>query len=114
MVELEEWMEEMLGDLAEEDNGLNLLLYLWLERGVEFLSSVEVVLEVAERDLCLVHPPGEDDEDTPAALHLGVLDGEGVAGVLNQVGTFSFSMLSCTLLWYWFICISWLLGIFKV
>ena len=111
MVELEEWMEEMLGDLAEEDNGLNLLLYLWLDRGVEFLSRVEVALGVTERDLCLVHPPDEDDEDTPAALHLGVLDGEGVVGVLNHVGTFNFSMLSCTLLWYWFICISWLLGI---
>ena len=37
----EELMEDILGDLVEEGNGLNLLLYLWLERGVEFLSSVE-------------------------------------------------------------------------
>ena len=40
----EELMEDILGDLVEEGNVLNLLLYLWLERGVEFLSSVEVVL----------------------------------------------------------------------
>ena len=44
MVELEELMEELLGDLVEEGKVPNLLLYLWLERGVEFLSSVEVVL----------------------------------------------------------------------
>ena len=37
----EELMEDILGDRAEEGNVLNLLLYLWLERGVEFLSSVE-------------------------------------------------------------------------
>ena len=112
--ELEEWMEEVLGDLVERDKGLSLLLYLWLERGVDFLSSVEVLLEFAERDLCLVHPDdddGDDGDDTPAVLHLGVMEGEGVAGVLNQDGTFSFSMLTCTLLWYWFICSSWLLGI---
>ena len=43
-MELEELMEELLGDLVEEGKVPNLLLYLWLERGVEFLSSVEVVL----------------------------------------------------------------------
>ena len=42
--EMEELMEDILGDLVEEGNGLNLLLHLWLERGVEFLSSVKVVL----------------------------------------------------------------------
>ena len=39
-----ELIEEQLGDLVEEDKVPNLILYLWLERGVEFLSSVEVVL----------------------------------------------------------------------
>ena len=109
--ELEEWMEEVLGDLVERDKGLSLLLYLWLERGVDFLSSVEVVLEFADRDLCLVHPDDDDGDDTPAVLHLVVMEGEGVAAALNQDGTFSFSMLTCTLLWYWFMCISLLLGI---
>ena len=41
---MEELMEDILGDLVEEGNVTNLLLYLWLERGVEFLSSLEVVL----------------------------------------------------------------------
>ena len=40
----EELMEDILGDLAEEVSVLILLLYLWLESGVELLSSVEVVL----------------------------------------------------------------------
>ena len=44
MLEMLELMEEQLGDLVEEDKVPNLILYLWLERGVEFLSSVEVVL----------------------------------------------------------------------
>ena len=44
MEDKEELMEDMLGDLVEEGNMLNLLLYLWLERGVEFLSSLEAVL----------------------------------------------------------------------
>ena len=33
-------MEELLGDLVDEVRVLILLLYLWLERGVEFLSAV--------------------------------------------------------------------------
>ena len=44
MEDMEELMEDILGDLVEEGNVLNLLLYLWLERGVGFLSGVEVVL----------------------------------------------------------------------
>ena len=44
MEDTEELMEDILGDLVEEGNVMNLLLYLWLERGVEFLSGVEVVL----------------------------------------------------------------------
>ena len=44
MVELNELMEELLGDLVEEDKVPYLLLYLWLWRGVEFLSCMEVVL----------------------------------------------------------------------
>ena len=44
MEDTEELMEDILGDLVEEGNVMNLLLYLWLERGVEFLSSLEVVL----------------------------------------------------------------------
>ena len=39
--------------------------------------------------------------------------GEGVADELYQLGTLSFSMLTITLLWYWFICINWLLGIWN-
>ena len=35
-------------DLVDEVSVLILLLYHWLERGVEFLSSVEAVLEDAE------------------------------------------------------------------
>ena len=38
--EMEELMEELLGDLVDEVRVLILLLYLWLERGVEFLSAV--------------------------------------------------------------------------
>ena len=37
---MEELMEELLGDLVDEVRVLILLLYLWLERGVEFLSAV--------------------------------------------------------------------------
>jgi hypothetical protein len=44
----EELMEDILGDLVEEGNVLNLLLYLWLESGVEFLSSLEAVLDEDE------------------------------------------------------------------
>ena len=40
--EMEELMEEQLGDLVEEDKVPNLILYLWLERGVVFLSGVKV------------------------------------------------------------------------
>ena len=44
----EELMEDILGDLVEEGNVMNWLLYLWLERGVEFLSSLEAVLDEDE------------------------------------------------------------------
>ena len=44
MEDMEELMKDILGDLVEEGNVLNLLLYLWLERGVEFLSGAEVGL----------------------------------------------------------------------
>ena len=47
-MEMEELMEDVPGELVEEGNVLNLLLYLWLESGVEFLSSVEVVLREDE------------------------------------------------------------------
>ena len=62
-------MEDLLGDLVEEGRVLYLLLYLWLDRGVEFLSSVEVVLGDADCDTYLLHPA---DDDPPACLHLGV------------------------------------------
>ena len=48
MEDMEELMEDILGDLVEEGNVLNLLLYLWLESGVEFLSSLEAVLDEDE------------------------------------------------------------------
>ena len=49
---------------------------------MEFLFSVEVVLGGI-----YVHPDNDVDADAPAAVHVGVLDGDGVAGVLNQDGT---------------------------
>ena len=44
LVELAEFIDAVLADLTDEGKVLNLLLYLWLESGVEFLESVEVVL----------------------------------------------------------------------
>jgi hypothetical protein len=116
MLEMEEMMKELLGNLVEEDKGPNLLLYRWLERGVEFLSSLEDVLREDEWKTCLLHPA--DDDDPAAYLHLVeqevmVEELEGVAGGLYHEGTLNFSMLTCTLLWYLFICISWLLGIWN-
>ena len=59
-------------DLVDEVSVLILLLYRWLERGVEFLSSVEAVLKDAECEICLLHPVGDEDDDPPpGCLHLG-------------------------------------------
>ena len=43
-MELAEFIDAVLADLTDEGKVLNLLLYLWLERGLQFLGSVEVVL----------------------------------------------------------------------
>ena len=40
-MELAEFMDAVLADLTDDGKVLNLLLYLWLESGVEFLESVE-------------------------------------------------------------------------
>lgn len=42
-MELAEFMDAVLADLTDDGKVLNLLLYLWLESGVEFLESVEVL-----------------------------------------------------------------------
>ena len=45
--------------MVKEDKVQNLLLHLWLA-GVEFLSSVEVVLGDVECEMCLLHPADDD------------------------------------------------------
>ena len=94
-MELEEFMDAVLADLTDEGKVLNLLLYLWLESGVEFLESVEVL--DSELDRCLLHPAGEELTSTfPSLATVGA--GGDMAGDLYQEETFNLSILACTLL----------------
>jgi len=70
---MEEFIDEMLGDLEEDCIVLTLLLYLWLESGVELLSSEEVVLGDEECARCLLQPEEDEvDGSLPDCFHLGV------------------------------------------
>ena len=71
--DMEEFMDEMLGDLDDDCIVLNLLLYLWLERGVEFLSSDDGVLGDEECTMCFLHPEDDEKDDSLTdCFHLGV------------------------------------------
>ena len=95
-------IEELLVDLVKEDPALELVLEFLFESQGEFISFLNEMPEDKESEVCDLQ--GEQEDDSPDCLSLGVADD------LYQDGTLSFSRLTWTLLWYWFICISWLLG----
>lgn len=70
---MEEFIDEMLGDLEEDCIVLTLLLQLWLERGVALLSSEDVWLGDGECARCLLQPKNDEvDGSLPDCFHLGV------------------------------------------
>ena len=95
------FLQPRYGTQGERLSHWGTLPCLWLLGSLWYLSRFSLLLGKGDGwDRCLLHPPGEE-ADLLAASLVGV--GEEVPGDLYQEGTSSFSMLTCTLLWYLFI-----------